>query len=206
MVSIANRHSTMLLFSEPECFLSHRTRIVLSEKDITSEILDVDLNNKPEELAEVNPYGVLPTLLDRDLVLYDSRIIMDYLDERFPHPPLLPVDPVSRAQCRLALYRVENDWYPLAQAILNFESNADEARKQLTESIASIAPMFDHMPYFMSEEFSLVDVSVAPILWRLDEMGIVLPKQAQAVLDYAERLFAREAFQESLSEAEQNMR
>lgn len=196
----------MLLFSEPECFLSHRTRIVLSEKDITSEILDVDLNNKPEELAEVNPYGVLPTLLDRDLVLYDSRIIMDYLDERFPHPPLLPVDPVSRAQCRLALYRVENDWYPLAQAILNFESNADEARKQLTESIASIAPMFDHMPYFMSEEFSLVDVSVAPILWRLDEMGIVLPKQAQAVLDYAERLFAREAFQESLSEAEQNMR
>lgn len=206
MVSIANRRSTMLLFSEPECFLSHRTRIVLAEKDITAEILDVDLNNKPEELAEVNPYGVLPTLLDRELVLYDSRIIMDYLDERFPHPPLLPVDPVSRAQCRLALYRVESDWYPLAQAILNFEDNADEARKQLTESIASIAPMFDQMPYFMSEEFSLVDVSVAPILWRLDEMGIVLPKQAQPVLDYAERLFAREAFQQSLSEAEQNMR
>lgn len=207
MASIANRRSVMMIFSQPECFYSHRARIVLAEKDITAEIIDVaDVDNKPQDLIDVNPYGVLPTLVDRDLVLYDSRIIMDYLDERFPHPPLLPVDPVSRAKCRQALYRVEKDWYPLAEEILGNGANAEQARKELTESIASIAPIFEQMPYFLNEEFSLVDASIAPILWRLEEMEIELPKQAQAVEDYMERLFARETFQLSLSEAEQSMR
>lgn len=206
MASIANRRSVMMIFSQPECIYSHRARIVLTEKDITAEIIDVDPDNKPEDLIDVNPYGVLPTLVDRDLVLYDSRIIMDYLDERFPHPPLLPVDPVSRAKCRLALYRVEQDWYPLAETILNGGADVESARKQLRESIAAVAPILDMMPYFLNEEFSLVDASIAPILWRLPVMGIELPKQAAAVEKYAERIFARETFQLSLSEAEKAMR
>lgn len=196
----------MMMFSEPECIYSHRARIVLAEKDITAEIIDVDNKHHPEDLVEVNPYGVLPTLVDRELVIYDSRIIMDYLDERFPHPPLLPVDPVSRAKCRLALYRIEKDWYPLADIIIADGEGVEQARKELRESIAAVAPILEQVPYFLNEDFTLVDASIAPILWRLEEMEIELPEQAKAVLDYAERLFERETFQLSLSEAEQTMR
>ena len=206
MASIANRRSVMMLFSQPECLYSHRVRFVLAEKDITAEIFDVDTDNKPEDLIDVNPYGVLPTLVDRDLVLYDSRIIVDYLDERFPHPPLLPVDPVSRAKCRLALYRVEKDWYPLADEILACGPNEEQARKELGESIAAIAPILEQVPFFLNEEFTIIDASIAPILWRLEEMGIELPEQAEAVTQYAERLFERETFKASLSEVEQTMR
>lgn len=206
MVSIANRRSVMLIFSEPECFYSHRARIVVAEKDITAEVMDVDANNQPQELMDVNPHGVLPTLVDRDLVLYDSRIIMDYLDERFPHPPLLPVEPVSRAKCNLALYRVEKDWYPLAEKIIGHAPDADQARKELLESIVSIDPILEQMDYFMNEDFSLVDASIAPILWRLEDMDIVLPDNIPHVDAYMTRLFERESFQNSLSEAEQNMR
>lgn len=206
MVSIANRRSVMLIFSEPECFYSHRARIVVAEKDITAEIINVDVNNQPQDLMDVNPHGVLPTLVDRDLVLYDSRIIMDYLDERFPHPPLLPVEPVVRAKCNLTLYRVEKDWYPLAEKIISFADDADQARKELAESIASIEPILEQMDYFMNEDFSLVDVSVAPILWRLEDMGVELPENLPHVEAYMKRLFERESFQNSLSEAEQNMR
>ncbi|MGM0563787.1 MAG: glutathione S-transferase N-terminal domain-containing protein [Pseudomonadota bacterium] len=206
MASLANRRSVMMLFSRPDCFYSHRTRIVLTEKDITAEIIDVDPDNMPEDLVDVNPYGVLPTLVDRDLVVYDSRIIMDYLDERFPHPPLLPVDPVSRARCRLALYRIEHDWYPLVETIQAGGKGVEQARKQLTEAIAANAPILEQMPFFLNEEFSLVDASIAPILWRLPTLGVELPKQASAVEDYAERLFARSGFKESLSEAETLLR
>lgn len=206
MASIANRRSVMMLFSQPDCFYSHRTRIVLTEKDITAEIIDVDPDNQPEDLMDVNPYGVLPTLVDRDLVLYDSRIIMDYLDERFPHPPLLPVDPVSRARCRLALYRIEKDWYPLVEAIQENGKGVEQARKELTESIAATAPILEQLPFFLNEEFSLVDASIAPILWRLPSLGIELPKEAKAVEKYAESLFAREGFKLSLSEAETLLR
>jgi len=208
MASIANRRSVMMMFSQPECIYSHRARIVLAEKDITAEIIDVDSRHHPEDLVEVNPYGVLPTLVDRELVIYDSRIIMDYLDERFPHPPLLPVDPVSRAKCRLALYRIEKDWYPLADIIIaDVDADAvEQARKELTESIAAVAPILEQVPYFLNADFTLVDASIAPILWRLEEMDIELPEQAQSVIDYANRLFERETFQASLSETEQLMR
>lgn len=205
--TLANRRSVMNLFTSPSCPYCHLARIVLAEKDITFEAIDVDLTNPPEDLSELNPYNTVPTLIDRDLVLYDSRVIVEYLDERFPHPPLMPVDPVSRAKTRLALHRVEKDWFPLMHDILTKgEKTAAKARKMLRESIISSNELFKVLPYFLSEDYSLVDVTIAPLLWRLPVMGIELPEEAKAVTDYAERIFEREAFQISLSEAEREMR
>jgi len=205
--TLANRRSVMNLFTSPSCPYCHLARIVLAEKDITFEAIDVDLTNPPEDLSELNPYNTVPTLIDRDLVLYDSRVIVEYLDERFPHPPLMPVDPVSRAKTRLALHRVEKDWFPLMHDILTKgEKTAAKARKMLRESIISSNELFKVLPYFLSEDYSLVDVTIAPLLWRLPVMGIELPEEAKAVTDYADRIFEREAFQISLSEAEREMR
>lgn len=205
--TLANRRSVMNLFTSPSCPLCHLARIVLAEKDITFEAIDVDVNAPPEDLSELNPYNTVPTLIDRDLVLYDSRVIIEYLDERFPHPPLMPVDPVSRAKTRLALHRVEKDWYPLMNDILQKgEKTAAKARKMLRESIVSSNELFAVLPYFLSEEYSLVDATIAPILWRLPVLGIELPDEAQAVSDYAQRIFNREAFKLSLTETEREMR
>jgi RNA polymerase-associated protein len=197
----------MNIYSSPVCPWCHRTRIVLAEKDITCETVDVDLNKLPEDLAELNPYNSVPTLVDRDLVLYDSRIIIEYLDERFPHPPLMPVDPVSRAKTRIALMRVEHDWFPLMHDILyKSEKVVTKARKELRESLIATAEVFKAKPYFLSDEFSLVDATIAPILWRLPALGIELPKEAKPVLAYADRIFKRKTFVESLTEAEREMR
>lgn len=205
--ALANRRSVMNLFSAPECPYCHRTRIVLAEKDITFETIDVDVNKLPEDLSELNPYNTVPTLVDRDLVLYDSRVIVEYLDERFPHPPLMPVDPVSRAKTRLALHRVETDWFPYMHDILHRgEKTAAKSRKILRESITASAEIFTVMPFFLSQEFSLVDATIAPVLWRLPILGIDLPKEAKPVLEYAERIFSRPTFQEALSEVEREMR
>jgi RNA polymerase-associated protein len=180
--------------------------MVLAEKNITVDVVDVDPLNLPDELMDFNPYGTLPTLVDRDLKLYESRIIMEYLDERFPHPPLLPVDPVSRANTRLFLYRVENDWYRLMDRILSAsDAQAGKARKELAESLLNTAPVFAAKPFFMSDELSLVDCAVAPLLWRLYSLGVELPAQAKSVNAYAERVFRREAFKQSLSEFEEEM-
>lgn len=197
----------MNIYSSPTCPSCHRTRIVLAEKDITCETIDVDVNKLPEDLAELNPYNTVPTLVDRDLVIYDSRIIIEYLDERFPHPPLMPVDPVSRAKTRIALLRVEHDWFPLVNDILTkSEKVVTKARKELRESLIASAEVFKAKTYFLSEEFSLVDATIAPILWRLPVLGIELPKEAKPVLVYADRIFKRKTFIESLTEAEREMR
>jgi RNA polymerase-associated protein len=208
MALVANRRSVMTVFSSPTCPESHRCRIVLAEKDITVDVIDIDPADLPEDLSDINPYNSVPTLVDRDLVLYDSRVIIEYLDERFPHPPLMPVDPVSRAQARLALYRVENDWYTLIDDIESGNATkANKAKKILRESLIASAEVFAAMPYFLSEQFGLVDATIAPVLWRLPHWGIQLPpKQGQPIMDYAERVFARQAFQDSLSEAEREMR
>ncbi|WP_297527548.1 stringent starvation protein SspA [Thiohalobacter sp.] len=207
MAVVANRRSVMTLYSNPTCPYSHRARMVLAEKGITVEIVNIDPDNKPEDLIDLNPYQSVPTLVDRELVLYDSRVIMEYLDERFPHPPLMPVDPVSRAKARLAMHRIETDWYGLLEEIENKgEKAAARARKMLRESIASSAEVFAAMPFFLNEEFSLVDCYVAPLLWRLPALRVDLPRQAKPVLDYAERIFSRESFRESLTEAEREMR
>jgi RNA polymerase-associated protein len=198
----------MTLFSAPADPWSHRTRLVLAEKGIAIELVNCDLHKLPEDLLDLNPYHSVPTLVDRDLVLYDSRVIMDYLDERFPHPPLMPIDPVTRAQFRVALYRVERDWYGLAQDIeLDRESKtAAHSRKVLCEAICASAEVFKAKPFFLSDEFSLVDASIAPILWRLPFYGIDLPTQAQPIVKYMNSIFARSTFRACLSVAEREMR
>lgn len=207
MAVTATKRSVMTLFSVPTDPFSHRVRIVLAEKGVTVEIIDVDQNNKPEDLLELNPYNTVPVLVDRDLVLYQSRIIMEYLDERFPHPPLMPVYPVARAKSRLMMYRIEKDWYSLIGEI---ESGGDEAanraRSALRDSLTSIAPVFREHTYFLSDELSLVDCSILPILWRLPALGIELPSQARMVEDYGRRMFKRETFRASLSGQEREMR
>jgi RNA polymerase-associated protein len=206
MAVIANRRSVMTLFSNAGCPHSHRVRIVLAEKGITVEIVNIDPDNLPEDLIDLNPYQSVPTLIDRELVLYDPQVITEYLDERFPHPPLMPVDPVSRARSRLALYRIQKDWYSLLGDLESgAEKTASKARKTLRDSLASSAEVFAAKPFFLSDDFSLVDATIAPVLWRLKHYRIELPSQASPVMDYAERLFERESFQTSLTEAEREM-
>ncbi|MES0326890.1 MAG: glutathione S-transferase N-terminal domain-containing protein [Gammaproteobacteria bacterium] len=197
----------MNLYTTGTSIECHRTRIVLAEKEIAHETVEVDLKKLPEDLIDLNPYCSVPTLVDRDLVLYNARVIMEYLEERFPHPPLMPVGPVARAQSRLALFRVENDWYPLVDIIeTKGEKAAVKARKELTESIVSTTEIFSVMPFFLSECFTMVDASIAPILWRLPHYGIELPKSAKDIQDYADRIFEREGFQLSLTESERELR
>ena len=209
-MSFATKRASMTLFSDPQDHYSHRVRMVLCEKGVTVDIVDVDLSHKPEELSEINPYGTLPTLLDRDLVLYKSTVIMEYLDERFPHPPLLPVYPVARAQCRLLMHRIELDWSGRVDVLMagkGRETAMDKARKELRESLAAIAPVFADRPFFMSEEFTLVDCLVAPILWRLNAMDLKLTsRQLKPMQRYMNDMFERETFQESLTEFEMEMR
>jgi stringent starvation protein A len=199
----------MTLFSAPDEAASHRTRIVLAEKDVEIEIVNVTPGRFPEDLLDLNPDHSLPTLVDRDLVLYDSRIIIEYLDERFPHPPLMPVDPVSRAQFRLALHRIERDWYGLATKLDKAAPDGAEAarlRGELRDLIVQTTDFVRHKPYFVSDELSLVDVTIAPLLWRLPRYRIDLPKDSAPLLKYANLLFSRPAFRLSLSPQEREMR
>lgn len=206
MTLAANRHSGMTLFSDPRCAQSHRARIVLAEKDITVDVIHIDPNNKPPELFDINPYNSVPTLIDRELVLYDAHVIMEYLDERFPHPPLMPVDPVSRSKSRLALFHVEKDWYEALDDLCSESSDAAKvASKDLQESLLSAVELFKVKPYFLSDEFSLVDCSIAPILWRLPSFGVKLGTAAKPILEYAGRVFNRPSFKSSLSKEEVEM-
>ena len=209
-MGVLAKHSSMIFYSDGNDHYSQRVRLVLAEKGVAVEIVDVEQGNMPEDLADLNPYNSLPTLLDRDLVLYESSVIMEYLDERFPHPPLLPVYPVARAQSRLFIYRIQRDWCGYVDTIVAGRSKdtvIDRARKELRESLIAIAPIFAEKAFFMSEEFTLVDCCVGPILWRLPVLGIELPpKHGKPIHSYMDNLFSRESFQASLSEAELDMR
>ena len=210
-MGVVTKRSSMLFYSDGTSQYSHRVRIVLAEKGVTVDVVDVDVHDKPEDLADLNPYNSLPTLVDRDLVLYEPNIMMEYLDERFPHPPLFPVYPVARAQSRLWMHRIEKDWCSLVdklQAEDGTPAQLEKARKELRESIISISPIFAEKPFFMSEEFTIVDCCVLPILWRLPEIGIKLPetKATKALTDYRNSLFERESVIESLSEQEKEMK
>ncbi|WP_041522522.1 stringent starvation protein SspA [Gilvimarinus agarilyticus] len=208
-MGVVTKRSSMTFFSDASDHYSHRVRIVLAEKGVSVDLVDVDVDNKPQELADLNPYNSLPTLVDRDLSLYESKVMMEYLDERFPHPPLLPVYPVARAQSRLWMYRLERDWAPLVDLIRSSDDKTiiENARKELKDSLLTIAPIFAEMPFFMSEEFTIVDCCLGPILWRLKSLGIEFPntRQSQPLKQYMERLFSRESFQESLTESEREM-
>jgi RNA polymerase-associated protein len=208
MAVAANRRSVMTLYSGSDDLFSHQTRIVLAEKGVTVEIAFVDQGNQPEDLLQLNPYADnVPTLVDRELVLYKAQIIMEYLDERFPHPPLMPVYPVARGTSRLMMYRIERDWYTLADTVLKgTKKEADAARQELKESLLALAPVFSEMPYFMSEEFTLVDCYLAPLLWRLPVYGIELNGAgAKEVKAYMLRVFDRESFRDSLTEEEREI-
>ncbi|SFR54292.1 glutathione S-transferase N-terminal domain-containing protein [Thiomicrospira sp. ALE5] len=201
------KRSVMTLFSDPRSPNSHRVRLVAKEKDIPMDVIEVDPDNLPEDLVELNPYASLPTLVDRDLILYDAQVIIEYLDERYPHPPLMSVDPISKARSRQQLRQIETEWYPLVETIVRNE-NADAvkvARRDLTERLIQMIPVFAHRPFFMSDDYTLVDASLAVLLWRLPSLGIDLPKSAKAITDYSNRLMEREMFNESLSDDELDM-
>ena len=204
MTLLANRRSAILLFSLPNCLESHRTRIVIKEKEISAEIHEIDLDTIPEEVKILSPYDEYPSLVDRELVLQNSRVIIEYLDERFPHPPLLPVDPISRAKFRLALNEIENNWYSKYAEAYNNEVLDDSFVTEIKNYFLEIAPLIKKK-FFMSDEFGLVDCSIAPLLWRLKSLDFDLAENSKIIANYSERLFEREAFQDSLTETEKEL-
>ena len=204
MTLLANRRSAILLFSLPNCLESHRTRIVIKEKEISAEIHEVDLNNIPEEIKILSPYDEYPSLVDRELVLQNSRVIIEYLDERFPHPPLLPVDPISRAKFRLALNEIEHNWYSKYAEAYNDEVLDQNFVTEIKNYFLEIAPLIKKK-FFMSDDFGLVDCSIAPLLWRLRSLDFDLAENNKIIADYSERIFDREAFQDSLTETEKEL-
>jgi len=208
MIVSNSKRSIMTLYSNSNDLYSHQVRIVLAEKGVTVDVIPVNPEKLPGTLLEINPYGCLPTLVDRDLVLYDSRIILEYLDERFPHPPLMPVYPVARAECRRMMFRIDKDWYSLTNRLLQMDGSEREyplLLKELQDALIQMAPLFASRPYFLSEEFTFIDCWIAPLLWRLPKLGIQLADAAKPVMHYAERLFQRPSFKVSLSEAEKEL-
>jgi RNA polymerase-associated protein len=197
----------MALYSSADCIQCHRVRFVLAEKGINVEIVDIGSDpSAAADLAELNPYNETPTLVDRDLVLYDAGVINEYLDERYPHPPLMPVDPVSRAQLRLVHYRVLRDWYPLAQALATATGKkAEKPRKQLKEAIIAANDLFRDTEFLLSDELSLVDCTLAPLFWRLPAYGVKLGKSGGSVQTYIQRLISRRSFKASLTTAEREL-
>jgi len=210
MGTIINKRSVISLYSSSHDPYSHKIRIILEEKGVTYDVIDIESSPKAkEEIAEYNPYGTVPTLVDRDLVLFRSDIIAEYIDERFPHPPLLPVYPVLKAKSRLMIYRINRDWYKLMDQILYPDTPEERKiilRAELLDSLLSVTPIFAENPYFFSEEFSLIDCCIAPLLWRLPQLGIEIPENAKDIIKYMNKIFSRPSFQASLTETEKATR
>ena len=197
----------MRLYSGTTCPYSHRCRIVLFEKGMDFEVIDVDLMNKSEDVAAINPYGKVPVLVERDLVLYEANIINEYIDERFPHPQLMPPDPVMRGRARLFLHRFEQEIYSQVELIeRGVTKSADKARVVIRDNLTQLAQILASQKFLMGEEFSMLDVAIAPLLWRLDYYGIQMGKEAAPLMKYAERLFSRQGFIDSLTASERAMR
>lgn len=207
MSTSSSKKPMMTLYSGTTCPFSHRCRIVLFEKGMDFQVIDVDVANKPEDLAVMNPYNEVPVLVERDLILYQANIINEYIDERFPHPQLMPADPVMRGRARLFLYRFEQELFSHINDIEEGNAKAAEkARAQIRDSLTQIAPVFVKQKYMLGEEYSMLDVAIAPLLWRLEHYGLQLPKQAAPLLKYAERIFSRQGFIDALTPAEKAMR
>ena len=197
----------MTLYSATTCPFSHRCRIVLFEKGMDFQIIDVDMDNKPEDLAVMSPYGQVPVLVERELILYESNIINEYVDDRFPHPQLMPADPVMRARARLFLYRFEEELFCHIDALENGTPKvAEKARAAIRDNLTVISPVFAKQKFMLGDDFSMLDVAISPLLWRLEHYGVNLPKQAAPLLKFAERLFSRPAFIDALTASEKAMR
>ena len=198
---------TMTLYSDPNCAQSHRVRIVLGEKDLVFNVVNVNNADNNEDLIALNPNNTTPTFVDRNLVLYESRVIMEYLDERFPHPPLMPVDPVIRAKTRMVLHYIEKDLYGLLHDLKSSgEKKSSAAKAKLEENLMFSLNFLQGSKFFLNDDFSIIDCSIAPILWRLPEYGIELPKSGKPILKYADRIFERSSFIDNLSEQEEEIR
>lgn len=207
MVALLNGGPVLLMYSDTNQPASHCVRLALAEKDIETEVRFVESGEFSKQLAELNPYNTTPTLVDRELVLYDHQIILEYLDERFPHPPLMPVDPMKRAINRQLRYRITRDFYAMAEELKSDnEIAAASARKSLRNNLVAIEPVFSNLSYFMSEEYTLVDCCMAPLLWRLDVYNVKLPTSCRAIRRYARSLFERDAFRSSMTDVEREMR
>ena len=199
--------STMMnLYSGTTCPFSHRCRIVLYEKQMDFQVIDVDLFNKPEDIAVINPYNRVPVLVDRDLVLYESNIINEYIDERFPHPQLMPPDPIMRARARQLLFTMEQELFSHIDVLEKNLKSAEKSRIHVRDRLTELAPIFAKQKHMLGEEFSMLDVAIAPLLWRLDHYGIELDKAAAALMKYAERIFSRQGFIDALTPSEKVMR
>lgn len=207
MAVVTNKRSIMTLYSGAVDIHSHRVRIVLAEKGVSYEVFNVESRGKPEDLLELNPYGNVPTLVDRELALYEPNIIAEYLDERFPHPPLMPVYPVARAKARLIIYRFDREWTPIIRKLETGKvAESRAAAKELAGYLSQLVPVFNASPYFMGDEFTLVDCCIAPVLWRLPVWGVTLsPADMKVINKYSERVFQRDSFQASLTEAEHEL-
>ncbi|HZV54745.1 MAG TPA: glutathione S-transferase N-terminal domain-containing protein [Rhodocyclaceae bacterium] len=196
----------MNLYSGTTCPFSHRCRIVLYEKQMDFQVIDVDLFNKPEDIAVINPYNRVPVLVDRDLVLYEANIINEYIDERFPHPQLMPPDPQTRARARQLLFTMEHELFGHIDALEKNAKSADKSRAHVRDRLTELAPMFAKQKHMLGDDFSMLDVALAPLLWRLDHYGIELPKTAAPLMKYAERIFSRQGFIDALTPSEKVMR
>ena len=202
----------MVLYSGTTCPFSQRCRFVLFEKGMDFEIRDVDLYNKPEDISIMNPYGQVPILVERDLILYESNIINEYIDERFPHPQLMPADPVMRARARLFLFNFERELFIHVQQLERRDHNKDtgkmmdRARMQIRDRLTQLTPIFVKNKFMLGDEFSMLDGAMAPLLWRLDHSSIEMPKTAAPLMKYAERIFSRPAYIEALTPSEKVMR
>lgn len=209
MSILSQKRGGLALLSSPKHAESHRARIVSYEKDLEIEYIEIDVDKIPEDVLEINPDGSMPTLIDRELVLFDTRVITEYFDERFPHPALMPIEANMRAKLRLMLYQIEQHWYPLVNALEHTRltpAKKKKAVKELRDNVAVIAPLFKLNDYFLSDEFTLLDCGVLPVLWRLESLNVELPKQAQPIVGYMQKMFEREGFQKSLSAYEKGLR
>ena len=196
----------MRLYSGTTCPYSHRCRIVLYEKGMDFEVIDIDLMSRAEDIAAINPYNKVPVLIERDLILYEANIINEYIDERFPHPQLMPPDPVMRGRARLFLHRFEQELYSQVDAIEQGGKAAEKARAAIRDNLTQLAQILTRQKFLLGDEFSMLDVAIAPLLWRLEHYGIQMGKDAAPLMKYAERLFSRQGFIDALTPSERAMR